>query len=405
MKIRNRLFLFFVFINSLPIFSQHPGQRGGGAFYWGLIGAIAWGFFSLFIFLLKKTNNYIKNHKFRNMKKKESISNLEEKNTDLLENDDEKSLFSQVSQLAEKQDDKKKGNEYKYCKNCGRPIVVGAKYCPYCGGKLQVTLKRFYNFKIPSIQKGAIRRIVRVLLKIIVVCGIFIAVTTIIYYISDKKVHNPERYALIPIIGYLLYKLIDFAYNINNHRIITISSIASISLIILACFVIHDLPKNGSQAENATEEVYVPKINRTFYNITLGDSIIAAIEKLSKINGFCKLNSEGTPFLEKINFGGFKADTIYFYSYKERIHRVHIIFANLDYFDYDNEATFKALQDKYDEKGYLKLKQKYSNIIEYEDYSTRITLYHNAKSPPNYTVELYYYDKTSGFEEERDKVF
>jgi hypothetical protein len=91
----------------------------------------------------------------------------------------------------------------------------------------------------------------------------------------------------------------------------------------------------------------------------------------------------------------------------------------MSYEDYYNDYTYKSISDLL-EKKYPNAKDytKYNNVLYYSDTQTEVRLWHkgrdtstwykdreNNKDYDQYSVTLTYYDKTSGYREERDKDF
>ena len=399
-------------------FSQHPGSRGGNPLYWALVGGISAGLFYiiyiLFVFFMKlvkrikscdfNITNFLSNG-FSKMKKN-IVPSIEDKK--------EQADISEGDSKPHVEND----DEIHFCKYCGKRLEFSSIYCPYCGKKLQGYSASILERLLPK--KETIQRGVQSLLMIAIVFILSLAISiALCSIIGEKNDDTAIAYLLPPIIGYFLFKIIVFAYSPSSSRkkLLAIGLMfITLAVMSIETFIFIRQSKN----EEAVSETKTPQIiNRSFLGVSFGASHFQVALLLQKAGYTLYQNAEDEICLTRTDFGKYEADSIFFNFYNDKFISIHIVFNSMSYEDYYNDYTYKSISDLL-EKKYPNSKDytKYNNVLYYSDTQTEVRLWHkggdkstwykdreNNKDYDQYSVTLTYYDKTSGYREERDKDF
>ncbi len=301
-------------------------------------------------------------------------------------------------------------NNINYCNNCGKRVEIGTNYCPYCGSKLVENSFSIFRYQTPI--KVTIQKVVQSLLKfslIVVLSFIIAAVVFNLFNLEDDDyIYN---IVLLTILSYILYKIIVFAYSFSSLRKKQLGIILSIVYIVFLCLITYQyLPKEQINKTNKYGEIEneqnnpSKKINRTFLGSTFGDSYSDVVNTLIE-NGYewTKVSGKNSIILTNIEYGKYKADTIYLSFFNDKFFNIKLSFNNLSKEDFENNYTYNSINDLlYKKYSLLKLGQKYNNSILYDDYYTEIKLWHkgdlsiySSYDYKKYYVTLNYYDRTS----------
>lgn len=304
-----------------------------------------------------------------------------------------------------------------YCKHCGKEIDADSLYCRYCGKKQN---KRNL-FSIPKFQLASEetwRRFLRSFLNWVLVFAICFCIGCLICFcIGDDAVEETPLkawgYILPTFIAYIIYRIVSFAYSFQGKKK---AMLAAVLAILTATFigleVIAGL-KYVAQIEQEYKSSTTDAINRTFLGCTFGESYASVEKSLNQrgLNPQNKVSKNGNKqwFITNTRYGKFDVDTIFFTFFQDKLFDVYISINTLDIDDYRNNYTYKSLSDLLEDKYRYKknLTHKYRNSQMYSDEDTEILLWHKANGDGygNYCVSIDYYDKTSGYKEERDKDF
>lgn len=294
-----------------------------------------------------------------------------------------------------------------YCKYCGKEIDSDSRYCRYCG-KTQDKSKSFIE---------SLKKLLRGFLKLVLVAAICYGFGLIIYYSIGKDAVEETPlgawgFILPQFLAYLFYKILSFAYPLNGKKK---TILASFLAVLTIAFIGVEVYTALSKTEQEKQE-YEPQqstINRIFLGCSFGDSYSHVEEtlKAKKISLQSKITKNGNQqlYITNTRYGKYDVDTIFFTFHKDRMFDVVISINTIEFDDYRSNYTYKSLSDLLQSKYRYKkdLSHRYNNSLKYSDDSTEVTLWHKANIDgyERYSVTLNYYDKTSGYKEERDKGF
>lgn len=222
---------------------------------------------------------------------------------------------------------------------------------------------------------------------------------------------------IIPIVIYIIY--LSFK-KYRRKTIIFFSAISILAIITTISLVGYDIYEDKQrELERKRERIErerienTPKINRTFLNCQLGDTIHIReannwtneywIEHLSYIEHTA--NGDNI-VLENLKYGKYNVSKMNFFYYENKLTEVKMQI-DITYSDYINLWTYDEIIEMFKKKEYSAdwfYNEKYSNVKQYFDKFTRVRVgYYEKKS--NYFVLIRYYDKTSGYEEMLESGF
>lgn len=248
-------------------FSQHPHSHGGGALYWGLIGGLGALISYLLYLAIGFLWNLIRRIKVRSIKSKiRDFAQLffpkkritdEEINEDI--SDETKTDDKGINHLSVKKSEQPSF----FCKYCGKAIEQNITYCPHCGNKINGTIGlHIFRFKLPK--RTTIQIIVRFFLKYLLFLALLFGVAAALCAITGSNhLWGLWGYVLPPIICYLLYKLIIFAYTPSFSKRKAIRIVLTIvALSVMGLEVILDLKENKPEeikVYDSFNNTYIPK--------------------------------------------------------------------------------------------------------------------------------------------------
>lgn len=308
-----------------------------------------------------------------------------------------------------------------YCKHCGKEIDADSLYCRYCGNKQDKTISLPLT-KFSLLNKESWRKLLRVLLKWIIVAvacfGIGCLGMFICYLIGgeDSVCSNALKgygYILPPFIAYLIFKILSFTYSLKGKKKTMIAILLAILTAAFLGWLIYAEITYTEREKQEYKSSTTDAINRTFLGCTFGESYATVEKTLNQrgLNPQNKVSKNGNKqwFITNTRYGKFDVDTIFFTFFQDKLFDVYISINTLDIDDYRNNYTYKSLSDLLEDKYRYKknLSHKYRNSQMYSDEDTEILLWHKANGDgyEKYCVSIDYYDKTSGYKEERDKDF
>lgn len=212
---------------------------------------------------------------------------------------------------------------------------------------------------------------------------------------------------IIPLVIYIIH------FSFKNYRrktIIFFSTISILAVITTISLVVYGMYEDKQREIERERIENTPKINRTFLNCQLGDTIRVLEandwkdedlrEHLFGING----NATTTTYaLMNIKYGKFNLSRMNFFYYKDKLTEVKMQI-DITYDDYTYHWTFNEITDMFTQKGYNDVYYRYSNVKQYHDKFTRVKVGYYAEDG-NYLVQIRYYDKTSGYEEMLESGF
>ena len=216
-------------------------------------------------------------------------------------------------------------------------------------------------------------------------------------------------YFIIPLVIYIIH------FSFKNYRrktIIFFSTISILAVIATISLVGYDIYEDKQEEKERERIENTPKINRTFLNCELGDTINVldainwTVEQRIEHIGYMEINEDATEVtyaLNNIKYGNYDLSRIKFFYYNNKLTKVTMRI-DITYDDYTHHWTFNEITDMFTQKGYNDVYHRYSNEKQYHDKFTRVEVGYYAKDG-NYFVQITYYDKTSGYEEMLESGF
>lgn len=304
-----------------------------------------------------------------------------------------------------------------YCKHCGKEIDSDSLYCRYCGKKQNLN-KSFSFPKLSLPCKESWMKFLRGCFNWAIVAAICFGLGLIICYcIGDDAVdETPLKgwgYVLPPFIAYILYRILAFVYSLKGKKKAIVAACLGILAITLMGAEAYAAVKSAKQLEQEYQSARPDSINRTFLGCSFGDSYFQVEKVLNAkaLNPQSKLSHNGNKqlFVTNTQYGGYDVDSIFITFLDDRMFHFMISINTIEFDDYRSNYTYNSLRDLLESKYHYKkdLSNHYDNSLKYSDDSTEVELWHKANKDgyEKYIVTLSYYDKTSGYKEERDKGF
>lgn len=420
--------LLSVFTYCTVAIAQHPYSKGGNPLYWALVGGISAGlYYAIFrgipfimsLFKRRENNNENDDKPLNNdegFKDDQSLNSVPSR-VIYSDNNCSKTQKEPCHDKPDKCNESMKRQFVMYCKHCGKEIDADSPYCRYCGKKQNK--RKMLSIPILSLpNKESWRRFLRRSLNWVFVCAICFSIGCLICLcIGDDAVDaNPFKgwgYILPPFIAYLIYRIITFAYSLKGKKKTILAVILAIFAATFMGLEVYFTLNYEAQLEQEYQSNTPENINRSFLGCSFGDPFELAGKSLSDrgLNPQDIISEDGNRrwLISNTKYGKYNVDTICFSFYKDKLFNVWISINTIDFDDYLHNYTYQSLRDLLEDKySYRRdYTHNYKNSLTYSDDSTEIKLWHKANDAgyEKYSVTLNYYDKTSGFREERDNVF
>ena len=422
-----RLYLFLPAILFCTLaFSQHPHSRGDNPLYWALVGGISAGMLYLFYLLFGLLINFfrrLKQRKFNLPQKFHSLFSIKENE----ENNSGSEIHCNILADGEELQVKSSNDNHQsvtVCKQCGKQIPTNALYCSYCGAnqsRTPSTLRRIsHKLKDLSFLNALVKRFVRFVL-FLTLLALFGGIIS--YICSEIRGSNDIQVVCVfaPIVAYVLYRLLHYAYKFNHKR--KILMVTTLVLLVFALWGVSITDSISRRAEaqreaeaqrmeaQRIEEMH--RVNRTFLGCSFGDNASKVSNTLRKyvpnnLRPSTRFNSRGVDviWLEDISYGDYTLNTIYFWYYQDKLYKVGMNFQTAENEGYNNLWTYNRLSTmlskKYEKDNSAR---QYNNTENYCDAHTEVRLWHATYRMGKYEVQLTYYDKDSGYKENQEEGF
>ena len=417
---KKRVFVLVCTISMCTIiYGQHPHSHGGNPLYWALVGGISAGMLYAFYLLFGVLVNFVQKtrrgelnfiEKFHSLfpkTDKEGKMSGHEMHSDILADGEE--LLETSSESC--------NQGVTLCKHCGKQIPAAALYCNYCGASQSKTpsvLRRIsLKLKDLSFLNTFFKRFVRFILILMLLALLGGVIALLCNEIGDSHENN-KICVLAPIVTYLLYHLLVYAYTFSRKR--RILTITIFSLLVLAlwgiCITDSIRHKAYKQAE-AQREMEMHRVNRTFLGCSFGDNSSKVSNTLRKyvpnhLLPATRLNGSEVDeiWLEDISYGDYTLNTISFLFCQDKLYKVVMNVKTAENESYSELWTYNhlatMLSKKYEEDFSA---PQYNNTEYYCDAHTEVKLWHATYGMGKYEVTLTYYDKDSGYTEHQEEGF
>ena len=284
-------------------------------------------------------------------------------------------------------------NKKQFCCHCCHQIELGSHYCNYCGFSQDEKWNR--KHVVMKKLKSILINVAKVSLGIVLFWCIGLLVTLLMCYITTDVV-NGWYYCMPSTIAFVLWFIFMSIKKTEVIKGLNIKVISALTILVLGFWIVtafNDI-KIHKEIEQKQEEIYAKqpnRINRTFYNCSLGDS---------KNNVIAKLNEQGYDLeytqsygkdvirISEVTYGTYNVERLSFVFIKDELYFVSFTFDGEHWHEIENML----------ENRYSKFRKGFN---EYSD--GRTTIKYERISGSEYYILRYYDNGLASEEADKDK--